>query len=153
MTSARAGLEGWTTAELLALANRLGERAWREFLGTLGVSLATFGILKALDAGPSSQVELAARCRIGPQSLGRTLDRMERDGLVLRQRAHADRRQMVVVRTPAGDEMVARVDEAAREGAEVMVAQLPDPQRFRADLLLLIESMSQTLREQEGETA
>ena len=153
MTSARAGLEAWTTAELLALANRLGERAWREFLGSMGVSLATFGILKALDAGPSSQVELAARCRIGPQSLGRSLDRMERDGLVRRERARVDRRQMVVVRTPAGDRMVAQVDAAAAVGAERMVAQLPDPQRFRSDLLLLIESMSQALREQEDETA
>ena len=153
MTPARAGLEAWTTAELLALANRLGERAWREFLGTMGVSLATFGILKALDAGPSSQVELAAWCRIGPQSLGRTLDRMERDGLVRRERARADRRQMVVVRTPAGDHVVADVDGAAAGGAERLVASLPDPERFRSDLLLLIESMSRALRGQEDESA
>jgi DNA-binding MarR family transcriptional regulator len=153
MTPARAGVEAWTTVELLALANRLGERAWREFLGSMGVSLATYGILKALDAGPSSQVELAARCRIGPQSLGRSLDRMERDGLVRRDRARSDRRQMVVVRTAEGDRIVAQVDAAAALGAERMVAQLPDPQRFRSDLLLLIDSMSRTLEGREDVTA
>src|SRR5689334_13952225 len=136
MAAARTDLDYWTTTSLLALANRLGERAWREFLGTLGVSLAVYGILKALDA-PASQVELASRCRIGPQSLGRTLDRMERDGLVRRERARADRRQMVVVRTGAGEQVVADVDAAAEEGAERFLACLPDPARFRSDLLRL----------------
>jgi DNA-binding MarR family transcriptional regulator len=150
MGSIRPGLGAWSTAELLALANRLGERAWREFLGTLGVSLAVYGILKALDAGPASQVELASRCRIGPQSLGRTLDRMERDGLVRRERARTDRRQMVVVRTDGGDQVVAGVDAAAAEGAERLFACLPDPDRFRSDLLRLIASMSETLQEQEA---
>lgn len=153
MTSPRAGLEAWTTNELLALANRLGERAWREFLGTMGISMAVYGILKALDSGPASQVQLAALCRIGPQSLGRTLDRMERDGLVRRERARADRRQMVVVRSDSGDRLLAEVDTAASLGAERMVARLPDPQRFRSDLLLLIDYMSQAMQKQEEESA
>lgn len=153
MTSPRAGLEAWTTNELLALANRLGERAWREFLGTMGISMAVYGILKALDSGPASQVQLAAACRIGPQSLGRTLDRMERDGLVRRERARTDRRQMVVVRSDSGDRLLAELDAAASLGAERMVARLPDPERFRSDLLLLIDYMSQALQEQEDKTA
>ncbi|HXM55678.1 MAG TPA: MarR family transcriptional regulator [Candidatus Dormibacteraeota bacterium] len=149
--AARQDLEAWTTAELLALATRLGERAWREFLGTLGVSMAVFGILKALDPGPASQVQLATRCRIGPQSLGRTVDRMERDGLVRRERARGDRRQMVVVRTEDGDRMVAEVEAAAAEGAERFFACLPDPARFRADLLRLIGYMSETVQGREDE--
>jgi DNA-binding MarR family transcriptional regulator len=147
MTAPRPRLEAWSTAELLALATRLGERAWREFLGAMGVSMAVFGILKALDAGPASQVELAARCRIGAQSLGRTLDRMERDGLVRRERARGDRRQMVVVRTEGGDRVVADVDDAAARGAERLFECLPDPGRFRSDLLRLIEFMSQGLED------
>jgi DNA-binding MarR family transcriptional regulator len=149
---ARADLEAWTTPELLALATRLGERAWREFLGSIGVSMAVFGILKALEVGPASQVQLAARCRIGPQSLGRTVDRMERDGLIRRERASGDRRQMVVVRSEAGDRMVAEVEAAAAAGAEAFFACLPDPDRFRADLLLLIDYMNRTLQGREEET-
>src|SRR2546430_975633 len=149
---ARVDLETWTTPELLALATRLGERAWREFLGSIGVSMAVFGILKALEVGPAAQVQLAARRPIGPPSPGRTGGRMGRGGLVRRERASGDRRQMVVVRSEAGDRMVAEVEAAAAAGAEAFFACLPDPDRFRADLLRLIDYMHQTLQGREEET-
>jgi MarR family transcriptional regulator, organic hydroperoxide resistance regulator len=146
-------LESWSTGELLALVARLGERAWREFLGNMGVSMASFQILKALYEGPVSQVELAVRCRVGPQSLGRTLDRLERDGLVRRERNRSDRRQMAVARTPAGDDVVARVMANAMEGSAQFFGCLPDQDRFRADLLQLIKMLSETLRTQEEQTS
>jgi len=139
-------LSSWSTGELLRHSVRLGERAWAEVLGHWGVSIAAFGILKALAAGPASQTELAARCRVGPQSLGRTLDRLERAGLVRRERDRGDRRQIGVVRTPAGDRTMAEVTALAIRGETALFDSLPDPGRFRADLVQVVEFLGAALR-------
>jgi MarR family transcriptional regulator, organic hydroperoxide resistance regulator len=146
MNAAHEDLQSWWTGQLLTLSARLAERAWAEFLGHWGVSIGAFAILKALDAGPASQAELAARCRVGPQSLGRTLDRLERAGLVRRERDQADRRQIGVVRTSSGDRTVADVMALAAQGQAALFDSLPDHARFRADLLHVIDFISDALR-------
>jgi MarR family transcriptional regulator, organic hydroperoxide resistance regulator len=146
-------LRTWSTGELLTLSVRLAERAWAEFLGHWGVSIGAFAILRALDAGPASQAELAARCRVGPQSLGRTLDRLERAGLVRRERDRLDRRQIGVARTPGGDRTVAEVTALATQGQAALFDSLPDHGRFRDDLLHVIGFISDALRRLKDQAA
>lgn len=150
MVDQQEDIQSWSTGQLLALAARLAERGWDSFLGQIGVSMAAFRVLEALDEGPASQVELAARRRVGPQSLGRTLDRLERDGLVRRERNRHDRRQVSVTRTPAGDELTARVLAAATAGEGQFFDRMPDHDRFRAGLLQLIELLSNSLEGRGG---
>lgn len=140
-------LEGWSTGELLALTSRLAVRAWEDFLGrTMGVTMAGYRVLTTLEEEPTSQVALAGRCRVGPQSLGRTLDRLERDGLVRRERHGGDRRVTSVVRTPAGDRVVAEVAAVRAEGDLKLFDRLPDLARFRADLVQVIGLLSASSR-------
>jgi DNA-binding MarR family transcriptional regulator len=139
-------LSSWSTGELLTLSVRLAERAWAEVLGHWEISISGFGILKALDAGPASQTELAARCRVGPQSLGRTLDRLERAGLVRRERDRSDRRQIGVLRTPEGDRTMAEVTLLAARGEAILFGSLPDPASFRADLVRITGLLGDALR-------
>jgi len=131
----------WTTAELLACQPGLANVPWARVPGHDGISWQRTAILKALDAGAASQVELPARGRIGPQSLAAPWTAWSRDGSSARG-ARSDRRQMIVVRTRAGDRVVAAVDAAAALGASAW-SPAPDPQRFRSDQLLLIDSMSE----------
>lgn len=146
-------LDDWSTGELLALTSRMAVKAWEGFLGrAMGVTMAGYRVLVTLEGEPASQVELAGRCRVGPQSLGRTLDRLERDGLVRRERHHhGDRRVTSVMRTPAGDRVVAEVARVRAKAEPRLFDRLADPDRFRADLLQLIEMLSGSTREQPGE--
>ncbi len=147
-----ARLEDWSTGELLALTSRLAVKAWGDFLGqTMGVTMAGYRVLTTLEGEPTSQVVLAGRCRVGPQSLGRTLDRLERDGLVRREHHGGDRRVTSVVRTSAGDRVVDEVAAVRAEGDLKLFDRLPDPARFRTDLVQVIELLSASGHAHRGE--
>lgn len=57
--------------------------------------------------GPSTAGEVAASDRQQPQSLTRVFAELERDGLVTRTAATADRRQSIIAITEAGDRALA----------------------------------------------
>ena len=59
-------------------------------------------MLHLLQAGPSSQDDLAVAARASAQTMSRTLDRFERDALVTRAADDADRRRSAVACTSAG---------------------------------------------------
>lgn len=94
----------------------------------------------ALADGPLSQTQLAARCRVTGQTMSRTLDRLERAGLVRRGSHPTDRRRSQVERTSQGA-TVLRTALHGQAGAESVFDRLQDPQRFRRDLLELIETL------------
>jgi DNA-binding MarR family transcriptional regulator len=67
------------------------------------------------DGDRPSQRELAARMLIDPATLVRHLDRVETDGLVVRERDERDRRVVRVVITPAGRAMYEELNRVVQQ--------------------------------------
>lgn len=95
--------EQWPLGRLLAAAARAVEREWDERLRAIGL---THAALVAIDillrTGPTGADTIARTARVQPQTMSRTLERAERDGLVERTSHPEDRRRRVVSVTDAG---------------------------------------------------
>ena len=75
------------------MTSRTYERAMQQQLVPAGITHRQCQVLCWLaHDGPLSQVELAERMSIEPPTLVRILDRMERDGLLIREACENDRR-------------------------------------------------------------
>jgi MarR family transcriptional regulator, organic hydroperoxide resistance regulator len=97
------GPDAWPLGRLLAAASRSVEREWDEQLRAAGLTHAAVVALDhLLRVGPSGGEAIARAVRVQPQTMSRTLDRMERDGLVTREPHPGDRRRRVVTATDAG---------------------------------------------------
>ena len=95
--------EQWPLVRLLSAAARSVERDWDERLRAIGLSHAAVVAIDILiRTGPTGADTIARTARVQPQTMSRTLERMERDGLVERTPHAADRRRRVVSVTPAG---------------------------------------------------
>ena len=109
-------------------------KAIREYfegaLAEVGASLATWVVLYGIERGGwGNQRNLARDLRIEGATLTRHLDRMERDGLIVRTRDPDDRRQMQVDLTPEGHEMFHRLKSVAqRIGSRAMTGVSADDQ-------------------------
>lgn len=93
----------WPMGRLLAAAARRVERDWDERLREIGLphaGLIAIDIL--LRTGPTGADTIARAARVQPQTMSRTLERLERDGLVERSPHPDDRRRRVVTVTDAG---------------------------------------------------
>ncbi|MFZ7087160.1 MarR family winged helix-turn-helix transcriptional regulator [Curtobacterium sp. RRHDQ10] len=123
----------WPTGRLLSTAARIVERRWDERLRELGLSHAAVVVLHHLATdGPTNPDTLARRVRVQPQTMSRTLDRMERDGTVERRPDDRDRRRRIVTITDAG-----RAAWASAHHLERSV--MPEDERLRATLLEIID--------------
>jgi DNA-binding MarR family transcriptional regulator len=72
---------------------------------------------------PLSQVELARRLDIGKATIGQTLNRLERNGMIVRTRQTADRRVIMTHLTEKGRAMRGPLEQAALE-QRVMIRDL-----------------------------
>ncbi|GAB4276182.1 MAG: MarR family transcriptional regulator [Deferrisomatales bacterium] len=91
-------------------------RALEERLRGTGVSQAQFLALVHLIAlGPLAQVELAERLSIAPPTVARLVDRMERDGWVVREPDPGDGRRNRVVPTHRAEEIWEEVSQVGRD--------------------------------------
>lgn len=126
----------WPTGRLLSTASRLIEHAWLDALDEIGLSHAGLIALHLLNAAPTSQTELATHARVENQTMSRTLDRLERQGFVSRERDPADRRRHIVTITPAG----VQAWEAARTLEADVFPALSNPGALRVALLELISA-------------
>jgi MarR family transcriptional regulator, organic hydroperoxide resistance regulator len=122
----------WPLGRLLAAAARSVERDWDERLRAIGLPHAA---LIALDivirTGPTGADTLARTARVQPQTMSRTLERLERDGMIERGPHPADRRRRVVTVTEHGRTMW---DTARHIEREV----LPDDPDLRAALVRIL---------------
>ena len=88
---------------LITAAQKLMHRGLGEGLQKHGVSVAQWMVLVVLwEANGLTQKELSEHVAVETATLSRTIDRMERDGLVTRERSAEDRRQVHVRLTEYG---------------------------------------------------
>ncbi|MBB5633278.1 DNA-binding MarR family transcriptional regulator [Cryobacterium mesophilum] len=126
----------WPTGRLLSTAARLVEHAWLDALDERGLSHAGLIALHLLGEEPTNQTDLAERARVENQTMSRTLDRLEREGYLLRERDPRDRRRHIVTRTAAGS----AVWESTRSLESDVFPALTDPDGLRHALLELIKA-------------
>ena len=85
---------------LIGMTHRMQAQVLQEQIKDCGITMAQWYALVELWGGDGiTQKELAARIVLAPATVTRTLDRMERDGLVRRERSEEDRRQVHVFLT------------------------------------------------------
>lgn len=88
---------------LVTYAQKLLHRGLGEGLQKYGVTVAQWAVLVVLwETDGLTQKELSERVAVETPTLSRTIDRMERDGLVTRERSATDRRQVHVRLTAYG---------------------------------------------------
>jgi DNA-binding MarR family transcriptional regulator len=112
----------WT---LLGAIRRLKARRAHDRGGLGTGELRVLGQLGAMGA-PTSMGDLGRSAGLNPASTSATVDRLEADGLVARERDTADRRVVRVTLTPEGRETVARRVAAWQAEWAVDLAALPE---------------------------
>ncbi|MGM0928881.1 MAG: MarR family winged helix-turn-helix transcriptional regulator [Actinomycetota bacterium] len=109
-------LATWPIPRLLSTAARLVEYKWNEHLATLGLTHAGAVVLEILAAeGEMTQAKLAQRVRVQPQTMGKTLVRLETTGYISRVRSLDDRRQQLVSISEQGQNVFREVVRAEQE--------------------------------------
>jgi DNA-binding MarR family transcriptional regulator len=101
--------------------------------------LSSYEVLITLRAAPDRRLrmaELADRVLLSRSGMTRLVDRLERDGLLVRDTCASDARGCFAVLTPAGDELLARARGTHLDGVrEAFLAHLgPDDLRTLAAL-------------------
>ncbi|MBA8989526.1 DNA-binding MarR family transcriptional regulator [Curtobacterium pusillum] len=124
--------DGWPLGRLLSAAARAVERDWDERLRAIGLPHAALIAIDILiRTGPTGADTLARTARVQPQTMSRTLERMERDGLVERSPHPEDRRRRIVTVTDHGREAWETAGHIERE----VLPDDPDLRRALAALL------------------
>ena len=138
---------------------RLRERGDRA-LAPLGVEPRGFAALAVLDLeGPSPQRGVARQLGVSGPTMVQTMDKLERAGLVERQRNPSDRREYALRLTDAGRERLHRARQALDAVQSEVTAQLgeADDRELRALLAKLVMAppapAAQTARPRRGPAA
>lgn len=132
--------EQWPLGRLLSAAARSVERDWDERLRAIGLPHAALIAVDILiRTGPTGADTIARTARVQPQTMSRTLERMERDGLVERTPHPADRRRRLVTVTDHGRQAWETARHIERE-------VLPDDPALRAALSALLGKSSRAER-------
>jgi len=129
-------------------AARLFARAIDQKLKVLGVSSGQLPVFFALgDGGAMSQRALTEAAAIEQPTMAATLSRMERDGLIVRQRDPEDGRSMLISLTPAAMEKAKQVRAAvsAVNGAALDSMTKPEREQFLETLRGVIGRLDASL--------
>jgi DNA-binding MarR family transcriptional regulator len=139
-------LLSWPTGRLLSTAARLVEGAWTDRLARHGLSHAGLMAMHELSAhGALPLLDLASRCQVTAQTMTRTVDRLERDGLARRRRGSADRRRVEVTLTTEGDRAYAEAADMAAVEPELL-GGLVDLPALRENLVAIVEHLGDSPR-------
>lgn len=135
---------------LVNRAARLFAQALAQRLEPLGLTIGAFPVLLALWARDGrSQREIARDLPLDETTLVRTLDRMARDGLVVRERDPDDRRRMIVRLTDTAKDLREPALAAADAvNAQAQAALSPeDRDRARALVRALADGLARSVDE------
>ncbi|MBE0011111.1 MarR family winged helix-turn-helix transcriptional regulator [Arthrobacter sp. AET 35A] len=117
-------LETWSTGRLLSTAARLSEHALNAALSEIGVTPAGVNVLTALNThGAVAQNELAELLRVQPQTISKTIERLEASGHLSRRRSGPDRRVRLVVISSKGRETLEQAQDIEKKLADVPTTQ------------------------------
>jgi MarR family transcriptional regulator for hemolysin len=134
----------------LTLTTQAYHRAVGEELAPHGITYRQSMVLGWLALeGELSQAELAAKMMIEPPTLVGILDRMERDGWIVRQDCPADRRKKIVRAVPAAEPVWDKIVQCAMQVRARATAGLTD--RQLATLKKLLRKVHQNLKDVESE--
>lgn len=117
------GLEAWKTLVVIhaQLFSALDEQMQAEH----GRSLGDYDVLVQLSSAPGQSLrmcDLASAVLLSPSGLSRRVERLERDGLVLRRRAAGDGRNIEATLTAAGRRLFRRLQVTHHEGIKELFA-------------------------------
>ena len=112
---------------------------------------ATYILYELTRQEPLTPKDLSERLSLGPAAIGQTLTRMERNGLITRERSETNKRWVQVRLTQKGRSVVPALNEQAMALLSEMTQVLGDEeeQRFERDLQKLI-SYYEKMAEREG---
>ena len=102
-----------------------------QFAGELDLTLSQLRALFVLAYGDHAPAlsELAGEIGLSVPATGRAIDGLVRSGLVSRREDEADRRVKRLALTPGGEQMLARIGTARREGLKRFAERLDDDAR------------------------
>ena len=115
----------WLLTRVSALLNTEGTAALRE----VGITPRQHAVLVTARAGEHTQTDLARVVGLDKTTLMVTLDELERTGLAERRPLPSDRRARVIAVTPAGEDVLARSEDALRQSNAGVLALLPEAER------------------------
>jgi DNA-binding MarR family transcriptional regulator len=140
------------TADLTWLAHRAAEalgEAFNKVSRDAGLADLRDWLVLALvsDGNQRTQLEIAHQLGIDKSTLVVLLDRLEKDGLVIRTVSQRDRRVRIPQATPAGIEVVEKVAIARDAAINERLAAIPPSERamFHATLWRIVEDPSGAL--------
>ena len=134
-----APVENWPLSRLLITASRLVEHDIAEQLRPYHLTHASFGVLALVSLGPLSQRDLAHATRVEEQTISKTVDRLERMGMVSREKDPDDRRRFLVTMTATGRRAFRQA--IRHDHAEQALAGLPEAEHLRSSLAALIRAL------------
>lgn len=111
-------------------------------MGLTGPQVTALKILEAV--GEISLSELSERMSARNSTITGIVDRMERDGLVVRERSEQDRRVVKIRATERGSQIARGVPVTAMELFSSALGSLPE--RDRAELLRILASLADRVR-------
>lgn len=108
-------LEEWSTSRLLTTAARLVDHAWNERLLDIGITHAGYTTLGVLSrVGTMTGAKLALAVHVQAQTIGKTIEKLERQGFISRIRDSVDRRSQRITITQSGIEALAKAENIER---------------------------------------
>ncbi|PPB48599.1 MarR family transcriptional regulator [Arthrobacter pityocampae] len=108
-------LEEWSTSRLLTTAARLVDHAWNERLLDIGITHAGYTTLGVLSrVGTMTGAKLALAVHVQAQTIGKTIEKLERQGFISRIRDSVDRRSQRITITQSGIEALAKAEDIER---------------------------------------
>ncbi len=137
------------------LASRMLSNAGRQLLGSTGLTEAQFNILMLLRhqfAAGATQVGLSRCVLVNRANITGLVDRLERDGLVVRKPKKGDRRIKIVVLTPKGAEHLSIAEELYFEGINKISEWISqtDQQAVEKTLLRLCRLVHENILPEKG---
>lgn len=116
------------TVGLMRTADMVNRRfaALYEPYGLTGQQYNVLRILRGARPDPLPTMEIAERMIQATPGITRLLDRLERKGLVSRERCREDRRQVLCTITPRGSRLLEKLDEPVAEANESVLEMLSE---------------------------